>query len=168
MAVTHARLPEHTSAPLCCDARNAVRSHDRTRRKRRREGRNQKTAERRAPAERGEREPHYRSIKHGSSDARGVQKPTARSNRHNMAWRHSDAEADIHVSPPSHSLLQPEKFLAPLSYLALAVLLITLYRLGPRLSRLSRLPLITLYLLVTATPATTSPKSVPPRRCEGA
>jgi len=45
--------------------------------------------------------------------------------------------------------LHPEKFLAPLSYLTLAVLLVALYRIGPRLSRSTRLPVITLYMLVT-------------------
>ena len=34
-----------------------------------------------------------------------------------------------------------------LSYLFLAVLLVSAYRLGPTLSRLTRLPLITLYML---------------------
>ena len=57
----------------------------------------------------------------------------------------TDSLASMHAanpSAPAHAAIP-----LPLSYLALAVLLIGLYRAGPALSRLTRLPLITLYML---------------------
>ena len=57
--------------------------------------------------------------------------------------------ASVGAPAPVTPDLHPEKFLAPLSYLTLAVLLVALYRIGPRLSRSTRLPVITLYMLVT-------------------
>ena len=84
-----------------------------------------------------------------------------------MAPRHPEAAAAA-ASTPMTPQLHPEEFLAPLSYVALAVLLVTLYRLGPRLSRLTRLPVITLYMLVTPT-ANTKPRACrlpsPKREC---
>ena len=66
--------------------------------------------------------------------------------------------ASVGAPAPVTPDLHPEKFLAPLSYLTLAVLLVALYRIGPRLSRSTRLPVITLYMLVTLS-ASTKPRA---------